>query len=64
MFSGHGFEWLSGVGPGEELVDLALRMSGDDAADDVGEVGLGIDRVELAGLNERGDRCPVLAAPV
>ena len=39
-------------------------MSADDAVDDVGEVGLGIDVVELAGLDQRGDRRPVLAAAV
>jgi hypothetical protein len=39
-------------------------MSGHDAVDDVGEVGLGIDLVELTGLNERSDRSPVLTAAV
>ena len=39
-------------------------MAGDDAVDDVGEVGLRIDAVELAGLDQRRDRCPVLAAAV
>ena len=43
---------------------MALRVAGDDAGDDVGEVGVGVEAVELAGLDERGDRRPVLAAAV
>ena len=39
-------------------------MAVDDAGDDVGEVGLRIDAVELAGLDQRGDDGPVLAAAV
>ena len=34
-----------GVCPGEQVVELALRMAGDDAGDDVGEVGVRIDAV-------------------
>jgi hypothetical protein len=37
-------------------------MSVDEAAEDIGEIGLGIDRVELAGLDQRGDHAPVHAA--
>ena len=46
------------------MVDLALEMAGDDAADDVTEIGLRVDGVQLAGLHERGDDGPVLAAVV
>jgi hypothetical protein len=53
-----------GVGPGHELVDLAGVVAVDEAAEDVGEIGLGIDHVELAGLDERGDDAPVDAALV
>ncbi len=37
-------------------------MAADDADDDVGEVGLGVEVVQLAGLDERGDDGPVLGA--
>lgn len=39
-------------------------MAGDEAGDDVAEIGLRFDDVELAGLRERGDDGPVLAAAV
>lgn len=39
-------------------------MALDDAGDDVREVGLGIDAVELAGLDERGDDGPVLGTAI
>ena len=55
---------LGCVGPGQQVVDLALRMTGDDAGDGVGEIGLRVDGVELAGFHERGDDGPVLAAAV
>ncbi len=46
MLSDHG----GGVGPGHELVDLAGGMAVDESGEDVGEIGLWIDSVELAGL--------------
>lgn len=64
VFSGHGLQGLGYVGPRQKIVDLALRMAGDDAGDDVGEVGVRFDAVELATLNERGDCRPVLGAAV
>lgn len=39
-------------------------MAVDDAGDHVREVGLGVDAVELAALDERGDDSPVLGAAV
>ena len=39
-------------------------MAVDDAGDDVGEVGVRLDAVELAGLDERGDDGPMLGAAV
>ena len=39
-------------------------MAVDEAAEDVGEIGLGIDRIELTGLNQRGNHAPVNAALV
>ena len=65
MFSGHGLDFgRGGVGPGQEVVDLAVGMAVDDPGDDVGDVGLRIDDVEFAGLDQRGDDRPVLAAAV
>ena len=65
MFSGHIFEgWDSRIGPWQEIVDLAVEMTIDDLGYDVGEVGLGIDAVELAGLDQRGDDCPVFATAI
>ena len=49
LLSGHG----GGVGPGHELVDLAGGVAVDEAGEGVCEIGLGIDRVELAGLDQR-----------
>ena len=44
------------IGPGQELVETALGMTVDDAADHVGQVGLRIEIVELCGVNEEGVR--------
>ena len=52
------------IGPGQEFVDLAVGMAVDDPGDDVGEIGVRIDAAELAGLDQRRDDGPVLAAAV
>ena len=39
-------------------------MALDDAGDDVGEIGVGLDADQLAGLDERGDHGPVLGTTV
>lgn len=52
------------LGPWQEVVDAAVGMAVDDAGDDVREVGLGVDAVEFAGLDARGDDSPVLGAAV
>jgi hypothetical protein len=62
MFSGHGL--ALGVGPGHELVDLAGGMAVDETGEGGGQVGLGIDGVELRRLDQRGDDAPVRAALV
>ena len=49
--------------PGQQCVDLSGRMVGD-AADDVGEVGLGVDMVELAGLDDGVENRGAVAAGV
>ena len=60
MFSGHVPErGGSGLGPGQELVDLAVRMAIDDLGNNVGEVGLRFDAAELTGLNQGCDYRPV-----
>ena len=43
---------------------LAVGMAVDDLGDDVGEIGVRIDAAELAGLDQRRDDRPVLAAAV
>jgi hypothetical protein len=53
-----------GVVPGEKFIDAGLRMAVDDPGEDVGEVGLGIDAVELASLDERGDDGPMFSAAI
>lgn len=39
-------------------------MACDEAGEDVGEIGFGIDVVQLAGLDERAKDGPMLAAAV
>ena len=48
MFCSH----LDGIIPREQVVDLALLVAIDDPDEDVSEIGLWIDVVEFAGLNE------------
>ena len=62
MFLGRGLGGRGRVGPGQKVFVLALGTTGDDPCDDVGEIGLRVDVVELAGLDEQGDRGPMLAA--
>ena len=65
MFSGHVFECdRLRVGPGHEVVEFAGEMAVDDLREDVGHIGLRIDAVDLAGLDERGDDRPVLSPAV
>ena len=46
------------------MIDLAGGVAVDEAGQDVGEIGLGIDGVELAGLDQRSDDAPVDTALV
>ncbi len=57
MFAGH-------IGPWQQLIDAAVGVGVDQTAQHVGKVGVGLDSVELAGLDERGQHRPVLAAGV
>ena len=52
------------AGRGKELVDAAIRMAVDDLADHIDQVGVRIDAVEFAGLDQRSNDRPVFAAAV
>src|SRR6476620_6620480 len=54
----------SGIGPRQELVDAAIGMAVDDLADHIDQVGVRIDAVEFAGLDQRSNDRPVFAAAV
>ena len=49
-FSGHGFKVRLSVGPWQQLIDVAVRMTVDDPGEGVGEIGQRIDVVEFARL--------------
>ena len=50
---------LGRPGPGHEFVETRGRPEVDELGEHVGEVGLRIDAVQLAGLDERRDAGPV-----
>ena len=52
------------MGPGKQLVDLAVRMAVDDPGEHVGEVGKRVDVVQLAGFDQGRDSGPMLGATV
>ncbi len=65
MFSGHGLEFVGGdVGPGQEIVDLAVWVAVDDPGEHVGQVAERLDVVQLASFDQRSDDGPVLGAAV
>ena len=65
MLSGHVPECRSsGIGPRQQVVDIAVEMAVDDLGDDVRQIGQGFDTAELASLDQRGDDGPVLAAAI
>lgn len=53
-----------GVGPGQQIVDLAVRMAVDDPGEYVGEIAEWLDAIEFAGFDQRGDDGPVFGAGV
>ncbi len=60
LLSGCSFEGrCCRIGPGQELIEAALGMAVDDAADPVGQVGPGLDSDELASLDQGRDHRPV-----
>ena len=58
--SGGGF----GIGPGHQVVDARCRPAVDELGQRVGEPGVRVHAVELAGLDQRCDGGPVLRALV
>ena len=53
---------LCGPGPRHELVDTRGWPEIDQLGEDIGQIGLRVDAVELAGLDERGNAGPILRA--
>ena len=57
---------MLGVGgiprPWRELAEAALEMAVDQAGEHVGQVGVRVDTVRLAALDQRGHDGPVLGA--
>ncbi len=53
VFSGHGLEWRGGIGPGRQVVELAVRMACDDAGVVVGEARVGSTPLSSAVLRAR-----------
>jgi hypothetical protein len=51
-----------GPAPWQELVEATIRPEIDKADEDIGEVGLGLDTVELAGLDQGREDSPVFGA--
>jgi hypothetical protein len=63
MFSGHGLEVRrGGIGPRQQIIDLGVEMAGGDAAEHVREISLRIHPAQFAGLDQRGNDRPMLAA--
>jgi hypothetical protein len=48
----HRQDGVGGIGQGAQFVELVLRVAGDDADDDVGEVSVQVDAVKLRGFYE------------
>jgi hypothetical protein len=59
-----GSEVLLSEGPGQQLIDGAVRMTIDDPGEDVGQVHERVDIVQLTGLDQRGDDGPVFGAAI
>jgi len=57
-----GIVGIRSVGPGQKLVDAALQVAAHQLGDDVFDIGLGLDIVEFACGDERGEDCPVLGS--
>jgi hypothetical protein len=65
VFSGHVFEHGGGwIGPWQELVEASVGVAVDDLCDGGREIGVRINPVELAGLDQRGDHGPMLGTAI
>ena len=60
----HGFEFLLSIGPRQQLIDIAVMVTIDDAREDVGQIRERVDFVQLVGLDQGGDGGPMLGASV
>src|SRR5690606_39417773 len=48
--------------PGQQVIEARLRMACGDGFERVAQVGVGIDAIQLAGLDQGRDPCPAGAA--
>ena len=57
---------LTGLGPGprQKLVEAVVRPEVDEAGEDIGEVGLRVDVLELAGFDQRSNASPIFSAVI
>jgi len=53
-----------GPGPWEEFVEAIVGPEIDEADENIGEVGLRVDALELAGFNQRGNAGPIFGTVV
>src|SRR3954470_18824120 len=53
---------FGGPGPGQQLGEAAVGPVVDELGQHVGEVGLRVDGIQLAGLDQRGEHGPVFRA--
>src|SRR5450432_4066079 len=60
----HGSEFLLFVGPRQQLIDIAVGVTIDDAREDVGQIRERVYVVQLAGLDQGRDGGPMLGASV
>ncbi len=47
-----------------QFIDAAVGMTADGPGDDVGEIGMGLDAIELCAFDERCDDGPMLRTAV
>jgi hypothetical protein len=52
------------IGERQQLVDLAHRVAGNDLGEHLAQIGLRIDVIHLASLNERSEDRPVFSAVI
>src|ERR1700674_5235937 len=61
IFSGSGRR-LGHPVPGHQFIDAFLRPAVYEACQQLGEIDLRIDAIQFAGLDQRGQACPVFRA--